>query len=71
MTRKRTTAVAGIFAILAVVMAVVVGTATAKPNANPYKLNKEGTLTVGMTLQFHRRCTSTRPASRPATTSCC
>lgn len=52
MTRKRTTAVAGIFAILAVVMAVVVGTATAKPNANPYKLNKEGTLTVGMTLQF-------------------
>jgi ABC-type amino acid transport substrate-binding protein len=52
MTRKRTTAVAGIFAILAMVMAVVVGTATAKPTANPYKLNKEGTLTVGMTLQF-------------------
>jgi ABC-type amino acid transport substrate-binding protein len=52
MTRKRTTAFGGILVILATAIAVVASTATAKPSANPYKLNKEGTLTVGMTLQF-------------------
>ena len=34
------------------VTAIAVTGASAKPAANPYHLNKEGTLTVGMTLQF-------------------
>ncbi len=36
----------------AAVAAIGTGGAEAKPVANPYHLNKEGTLTVGMTLQF-------------------
>ena len=42
-----------------------------EPNANPYKLNKEGTLTVGMTLQFAPQMYLDEAASPPATTSCC
>ena len=52
MTRKRTTVFGGVLLVLAAAIAVVASAATAKPSANPYKLNKEGTLTVGMTLQF-------------------
>ena len=43
-------ALVGIAAIA--VTAIAVTGASAKPAANPYHLNKEGTLTVGMTLQF-------------------
>jgi ABC-type amino acid transport substrate-binding protein len=53
--RVRTTAAAGALAALAAiaVTAMVASGAAAKPAAgNPYHLNKAGTLTVGMTLQF-------------------
>jgi ABC-type amino acid transport substrate-binding protein len=43
-------ALVGIAAVA--VTAIAVTGASAKPAANPYHLNKEGTLTVGMTLQF-------------------
>jgi ABC-type amino acid transport substrate-binding protein len=52
MTRKRIMAFSGVLVTLAAAIAVVASTAAAKPSANPYKLNKEGTLTVGMSLQF-------------------
>jgi ABC-type amino acid transport substrate-binding protein len=49
---RNTTGVAIALAALAVTAIVATG-ASAKPAAgNPYKLNKPGTLTVGMTLQF-------------------
>ena len=52
MTRKRIMAFSGVLVVLAAVIAAVASTATAKPSANAPKLNKPGTLTVGMTLQF-------------------
>ncbi len=51
MTRTRTTAAAGILAILVAVIAIFAGNAAAKSSAGP-KLNKAGTLTVGMDLEF-------------------
>ena len=51
MTRKRIMAFSGVLVVLAAAIAAVASTATAKPSATP-KLNKAGTLTVGMTLQF-------------------
>ena len=52
MTRKRIMAFSGVLVVLAAVIAAVASTATAKPSATAPKLNKPGTLTVGMTLQF-------------------
>jgi len=52
MTRKRIMAFSGVLVVLAAVIAAVASTATAKPSATTPKLNKPGTLTVGMTLQF-------------------
>jgi ABC-type amino acid transport substrate-binding protein len=52
-SRSRTKAVAGILALVVAILAVAVNGAAAKPDAaNPLRLNKPGTLTVGMTLQF-------------------
>ena len=52
MTRKRIMAFSGVLVVLAAVIAAVASTATAKPSATAPKLNKAGTLTVGMTLQY-------------------
>lgn len=52
MTRKRITAFGGALVVLTAAIAIAASAAVATPSANPYKLNKEGTLTVGMTLQF-------------------
>ena len=52
MTRKRIMAFGGVLVVLAAAVAAVASTATAKPSATAPKLNKPGTLTVGMTLQF-------------------
>ena len=53
---KRTTRLRALGALVGIaavaVTAIAVTGASAKPAANPYHLNKEGTLTVGMTLQF-------------------
>ena len=52
-TRLRRSAVALIGLIAVIVTAIAVGGASAKPaQSNPLHLNKAGTLTVGMTLQF-------------------
>ena len=52
MTRKRIMAFSGVLVVLAAAIAAVASTATATPSATAPKLNKPGTLTVGMTLQF-------------------
>ncbi len=52
MRRKRIMAFSGVLVVLAAAIAAVASTATAKPSATAPKLNKAGTLTVGMTLQF-------------------
>lgn len=52
MTRKRIRAFSGVLVVLAAAIAAVASTATANPSATAPKLNKAGTLTVGMTLQF-------------------
>lgn len=45
-------AFSGVLVVLAAAVAAVASTATANPSAAAPKLNKPGTLTVGMTLQF-------------------
>jgi polar amino acid transport system substrate-binding protein len=52
MTRKRITAFSGVLLSVAAAIGFAASTATAESSANPYNLNKEGTLTVGMSLQF-------------------
>lgn len=52
MRRKRIMAFSGVLVVLAAAVAAVASTATAMPSATAPKLNKPGTLTVGMTLQF-------------------
>jgi ABC-type amino acid transport substrate-binding protein len=55
-TKRRAGFTAGVLVALVALVAMAMGAtgASAKPAAtgNPYKLNKAGTLTVGMTLQF-------------------
>ncbi len=66
-TRLRRGAIGVVGLVAVAVTAVVAGGAAAKPAApgNPYNLNKVGTLTVGMTLQFKPQMYLT-PKGEPA-----